>query len=135
MGGYEIIEHTADVGIEAGDSTLEGVFEQVAHGLFEILGAWEPGTGDTVELKLEPADDGGLLVDWINELLYIQDTRDIVFTQLDVAKIDRQGLSATIGIKPRATVLDGTAVKAATYHRLSVEERDGSWSARVYLDV
>ena len=135
MGGYEIIEHTADVGIEAGDSTLEGVFEQVAHGLFEILGAWEPGPGEEVELKLEPADDGGLLVDWINELLYIQDTRDIVFTQLGVAKIDRQGLSATIGIKPRTTVLDGTAVKAATYHRLSVEERDGSWNARVYLDV
>ena len=135
MGGYEIIEHTADVGIEAGDSTLEGVFEQMARGLFEILGAWQPGPGEEVELELEPADNGGLLVDWLNELLFIQDTRDIVFTQLDVVGIDAQGLSATIGIKPRATALDGTAVKAATFHRLRVEERDGAWNARVYLDV
>jgi len=26
-------------------------------------------------------------------------------------------------------------VKAATYHRLSVEERDGAWEATVFLDV
>jgi SHS2 domain-containing protein len=135
MGGYEIIEHTADVGIEAADSTLEGVFEQIAHGLFEILGAWEPGPGDEVELELEPADHGGLLVDWLNELLFIQDTRDIVFTSLKVGKIDDRGLHATIEIKPRTTALDGTAVKAATFHRLSVEERDQGWNARVYLDV
>jgi SHS2 domain-containing protein len=135
MGGYEIIEHTADVGIKATDSSLEGVFEQVAHGLFEILGGWEPGPGDIVELQLEPADNAGLLVDWLNELLFIQDTRDIVFTKLDVGKIDDNGLSATIGIKPRTTALDGTAVKAATFHRLSVEEKAGTWEARVYLDV
>ena len=135
MGGYEIIEHTADVGIEGTAPSLEGVFEQIAHGLFEILGGWEPGPGETIELQLEPADNAGLLVDWLNELLYIQDTRDIVFTKLDVGKIDDSGLSATIAIKPRTAALDGTAVKAATFHRLSVEERDGTWFARVYLDV
>ena len=135
MGGYEIIEHTADVGIEATDPSLEGVFEQIAHGLFEILGAWQPGRGELIEMQLEPADNAGLLVDWLNELLYIQDTRDIVFTALDVGSIDDRGLSATIGIKPRATGLDGTAVKAATFHRLSVEQRDGAWHARIYLDV
>jgi SHS2 domain-containing protein len=135
MGGYEIIEHTADVGIEATDPSLEGVFEQIAHGLFEILGGWDPGPGDVIKLQLEPADNAGLLVDWLNELLYIQDTRDIVFTKLEVERIDKGGLSATIGIKPRTTALDGTAVKAATFHRLSVQERDGTWGARVYLDV
>ena len=135
MGGYEIIEHTADVGIEAADASIEGVFEQTAHGLFEILGGWEPGDGDVEELQLEPADNAGLLVDWLNELLYIQDTRDIVFTKLEVGNIDDGGLSATIGVKPRTTALYGTAVKAATFHRLSVEERDGAWFARVYLDV
>ena len=135
MGGYEIIEHTADVGIEGTDQSLEGVFEQIAFGLFEILGGWEPGSGDVIDLQLEPADNAGLLVDWLNELLYIQDTRDIVFTKLEVGKIDDGGLTATVGVKPRTRALDGTAVKAATFHRLSVEERDGTWFARVYLDV
>jgi SHS2 domain-containing protein len=135
MGGYEIIEHTADVGIEAADASIEGVFEQTAHGLFEILGGWEPDHGETLELRLEPADNAGLLVDWLNELLYIQDTRDVVFTKLEVGKIDESGLRATIGIKPRTTALVGTAVKAATFHGLRVEERDGAWAARIYLDV
>src|SRR5688572_5543828 len=97
MGGYEIIEHTADVGIAAEAPTLEGVFEQTALGLFEILGGWDPGAGEDTELRLEPADNAGLLVDWLNELLFIQETRDIVFTSLDVGKIDGGGLLATVG--------------------------------------
>jgi SHS2 domain-containing protein len=135
MGGYEIIEHTADVGIEASDPTLEGLFEQTARGLFEILGAWDPGAGDEAELHLEPADLGGLLVDWLNELLFIQDTKDIVFTHLELGKVDAEGLTATIGTKPRTTTLEGTAVKAATYHRLSVEKGRDGWRSRVYVDV
>ena len=135
MGGFEIIEHTADVGIEATAPTLEGVFEQTAHGLFDILGAWDPGPGEETSLVLEPADHAGLLVDWLNELLFLQDTQDIVFTALDVGKVDKDGLQATIGTKPRPTMLDGTAVKAATFHRLKVAEEGNGWIARVYLDV
>lgn len=135
MGGFEIIEHTADVGIEARDATLEAVFEQTARGLFDILGAWDPGPGDETRLSLEPADNAGLLVDWLNELLFVQDTRDIVFTGLEVGKVDGDGLRATITTKPRTMTLDGTAVKAATFHRLKVEESSDGWTARVYLDV
>jgi SHS2 domain-containing protein len=135
MGGYEIIEHTADVGIEATDPTLEGLFEQVALGLFDILGGWEPGPGDQHEVTLEPADLGGLLVDWLNELLFIQDTRDIVFTGLDLGKVAEDGLRASIATKPRTMTLEGTAVKAATYHRLKVVNGVDGWTARVYLDV
>ena len=135
MGSYEIIEHTADVGIAAEAPTLEAVFEQTALGLFEILGGWDPGAGEETELRLEPADHGGLLVDWLNELLFVQDTRDIVFTSLRVGKVDESGLIATIETRPRSEQLDGTAVKAATYHRLEVEEREGRWCSRVYLDV
>jgi SHS2 domain-containing protein len=135
MGAYEIIEHTADVGIEAVNTTLEGVFEQTALGLFDILDGWDPGPGDETAVHLEPADHGGLLVDWLNELLFIQDTNDIVFTGLNVGKVDEGGLEATIGTKPREKQLEGTAVKAATFHRLSVEEAAGTWTARVYLDV
>ena len=135
MGRYEIIEHTADVGIEASDPTLEGLFEQVALGLFDILGGWVPGPGDKNEVVLEPADLGGLLVDWLNELLFIQDTRDIVFTDLDLGMVGEDGLRASIGTKPRTTTLEGTAVKAATYHRLKVVKGADGWTAQVYLDV
>jgi len=135
MGGYEIIEHTADVGIEATAPTLEGVFERTARGLFDIMGAWDPGPGEPTSIVLEPADDAGLLVDWLNELLFVQDTQDIVFTALDVGKVDGDGLRATIGTRSRSSTLDGTAVKAATFHRLKVAEEGGVWTARVYLDV
>ena len=134
MGGFEIIEHTADVGIRAFGATLEELFEQTARGLFDILDAWHPGDGEEIRIELEPADRAGALVDWLNELLFLQDTRDIVFRNLGVGKVEG-GLSATVSVGPRDDTLEGTAVKAATWHQLEVEPDGAGWRARVYLDV
>jgi SHS2 domain-containing protein len=134
MGGYEIIEHTADVGITASARTIEELFEQTALGLFEILGAWQPGEGREISIELEPSDDAGLLVDWLNELLFLQDTNDIVFTGLKVGKV-RDGLVATVDVASRAKTLEGTAVKAATHHQILVERDGDGWVSRVYVDV
>ncbi|MGH2754231.1 MAG: archease [Actinomycetota bacterium] len=134
MRGFEIIEHTADVGIRAHGATLEELFEQAARGLFDILDAWHPGAGEDVRVELEPSDRAGALVDWLNELLFIQETRDIVFTDLRVGKVEG-GLDASVRVRPRAGTLEGTAVKAATWHQLEVEPDEAGWRARVYLDV
>jgi SHS2 domain-containing protein len=43
MGGFELLEHTADVGIRARGATLAEAFEQATLGLAEVLGAMRPG--------------------------------------------------------------------------------------------
>ncbi|MGI8773879.1 MAG: archease [Actinomycetota bacterium] len=134
--GFKIIEHTADVGIRATGSTVEEVFEQTTLGLFDILGAWHPGEeGEPSKLELESNDLGALMVDWLNEVLYVQDARDIFFTGLSIDGIEGTKIRATLSTLPRKDELDGTAVKAVTFHGLVVEgDRDG-WTARVYVDV
>jgi SHS2 domain-containing protein len=60
-----------------------------------------------------------------------------VFSGFDVGLVRADGLEAVVSGEP----IDQSRhelkieVKAATYHELKVEERDGAWAARVIFDV
>ncbi|MDQ4065391.1 MAG: archease [Actinomycetota bacterium] len=133
--GYEIIEHTADVGVRAWGASLLECFEQSALGVLAINGAFEPGDGERVPVSLDASDVGGLLVDWISEILYLHEARDALVTAIDLARVDESSLEATVSLAPRRGDIEGTAVKAVTYHRLSVAPADDRWEATFYLDV
>lgn len=139
MARFEILEHTADVGIKAEAVDLPGVFEQAALGLLDIIGTWAPDRRATeqVEVDVEADDPGALLVDWLGEILYVHDSRDAVVTSLDMTGATPRRAAARVGIAPREedSYEGGTQVKAITYHRLAVEEGPGGWSATVYVDV
>ena len=75
-------------------------------------------------------------MDWLEEILYLQDARDSVVTALGVEKADDSGATGWVKIAPREREIEGTAVKAITYHQLEVSEQpDGTWVAIVYLDI
>lgn len=137
MADFEIIEHTADVGVEARAETLEELFAQATLGLLSVIGAFLPGQGTRLDVRIEARDLGGLLVDWLNEILYLQDARDQVVTDLDVRAVDQtpSAIDATLALRQRTEELEGTAVKAVTFHGLVVEPRTQGWFARVYVDV
>jgi SHS2 domain-containing protein len=154
-GGFELLEHTADVGIRAWGATLEAAFEQATLGLAEVLGAVRPGPGQPVTLEVSAADHGGLLVDWLNEVLWLQEVRQAAVAGVRVARValdepDGGGAGAddpgpgggegvargVVELADGGSAPDGTFVKAVTYHRLRVErEPGGGWIVEVYLDV
>ena len=149
MAGFELLEHTADVGIRARGATLEEAFEQATLGLAEVLGALMPegagGPGEAVAVEVSAPDPGGLLVDWLNEVLWLREVRQ---AWLSGVQVDRVGDGAAAGSVTfssegpasedgsRDPAPDGTFVKAVTYHRLRVEpDPAGGWLIEVYLDV
>ncbi|HYY44330.1 MAG TPA: archease [Actinomycetota bacterium] len=134
--GFEILEHTADVGIRATSDTLSGVFEEAAAGLLEITGARRTAGGRPHSVHLVADDVEGLLVDWLNEILFLQDSRDQVITGIEIDDLSETSLRATIYTAPRGSeMLEGTQVKAVTYHQLAVERTDHGWVAEVFVDV
>ena len=135
MGRYEIIEHTADVGIAAWGATLEEAFAEATRGLAEICGTWSEQTGADVVVTVTAGDLEAALVDWLNEVLWIQDSQDAVITAVDVSEVREGRATGRLAIAPRTTELEGTAVKAATYHQLEVRPEGEGWFARVYVDV
>lgn len=138
MPGYEITEHTADVGVVATGSTLAEALSALAQGMFSIIADLDTvDTGETVQVSVESADTEALAVDWLNELLFRHESESFLPKQFEVA-VDEAGTSLTarcIGEKmdpSRHRML--TYVKAATYHGLNVEQSDG-WRVQVVLDV
>lgn len=133
---FEILEHTADVGIRARGRTLEELFEQATLGLLGIQGTWLPGEGDPVPIEVTARDLGALLVNWLDEIIYLHDARDAVVAGLEVKEVGAERARGSVALTPRGeTVPEGTAVKAVTFHRLRVEPVEDGWLAEVYVDV
>ena len=134
--GYEILEHTADIGIHAWGPTLPHVFEQAAWGLAEILGARASVPIEAAQTtEITAADREALLVAFLNELILLHESEEAVFIDIGFPWFSETGLTAEVcyGLLEGEAV--STGVKAATYHRLQIRETDDGFEAQVYLDV
>lgn len=133
---FEILEHTADIGLHLEADSLGEVFQAAGEGFATLQGAWFPGVGEEREVDVRAVDNPGLLVAWINELLYLQEAEDAVFGGFAVKNVTEGALQAVVKIAPRAErELEAVGVKAATYHRLRLDRGNAGWTGDVYLDV
>ena len=134
---FEIINHTADVGIVAYGSDLSQAFVNAARALFSLI--TEPEDVAEVlhrDVELTAADEEELLVAWLNELIYLFDTENIIFKRFDIIQLNHTQLKArSYGEKvDKAKHKLKTGVKAATYHMLKVERGDG-YRVQVLFDI
>ena len=133
---FEIIGHTADVGLTASAATLEETFTEATRALCTISGTWNPGPGVDTSIEVDGGDVGAVLVDWLGEIVYLQDARDSVVAGVQVTEASDTAAKGFVTLAPRGEASpEGTAVKAITYHQLSVTPIDSGWTARVFVDV
>lgn len=135
---FEILEHTADIGIIAYGKDLKEVFANAAEGMFSLITDLEKVEGKaTYRIKLEASDIESLLVTWLNELVYLFDTENILFKRFEVIDINQTSLSAMAygekAERTRHTLKLG--IKATTYHLLEVKRKGSFYQARVLFDI
>lgn len=125
MPRFEVIDHTADVGIIAYGSDLEEAFANSAYGMFSLIADLD-GVKEKVSRKvdIQSIDQEALLVDWLNELLYLFDVKQIIFKRFEITALSQNRLQATIYGEKVDTSRHQlkTGVKAATYHMLKIEK-------------
>ena len=134
---FEIINHTADVGIIAYGADLSQAFANMAKGLFSLITDLD-GVEEVLhrDAELTATDEESLLVEWLNELIYQFDVEGIIFKRFDIIQLDSTRLKAR-GYgekvdKSRHKLKMG--VKAATYHMLKVEKGKGG-RVQVLFDI
>ena len=124
MKRFQLIEHTADVGLIAYGRTLAEAFANAAYGLFSIIAELKTVREiESRQLELNEEDSEALLFEWLNSLIYLFDVEMLLFKRFDVRDFSRRGLKATCyGEKcdPSRHQLK-TGVKSATYHMLKVD--------------
>lgn len=128
MPRFELIDHTADVGIIAYGSDLKEAFANSAYGMFNLIADLD-GVKEKVSRKvdIQSTDQEALLVDWLNELLYLFDVKQIIFKRFEITALSKNRLRATIYGEKVDTSRHQlkTGVKAATYHMLKIERNQG----------
>lgn len=135
---YRIIEHTADTGIIACAPSRKKLFINTAKALFDIMAkprTTQENKNITSKIKIQARNLEELLVKWLNQLLFLSETKKVIFTEIKIIALSRTSLSALLLGKSFRNFLVATGVKAATYHRLRVQRKKGLWQALVILDV
>jgi SHS2 domain-containing protein len=135
---FDILEHPADIGFRAFGSTMGELYANAAIAMLSIAGdpqAAEPRCDYPIEV--ESGDREGLMVDWLNEVLYWYDGKLVAFREFRVGEISDTRIAAVAAGEPRNPERHRARliVKAVTYHQLRVEQRGGEWVAEVYLDI
>lgn len=134
--GFELLEHTADVGIRAWGPDAPEAFTQAALALAELMGVRVPGPGARRRIHVAARDRPGVLVALLDELLWIHESEGVGFVALDVIGLSERDLVGELETAPAPADPAGIGVKAATYHQLAIEPRTGGGvEARVFLDV
>ena len=135
---FSVFEHTADIGLRLESPTFEGLLIEAGRGLLSLLvdNPEEVRPEITRTLKIAGTQDDLLLFDWLNELLYLADVENLLFSEFEI-QFAVDCFSATV----RGEVLDpgrhriSHEVKAVTYHGLKVEQSLVGWQAEVVLDI
>jgi SHS2 domain-containing protein len=135
---FEIIDHTADVGIVAYGANVEELFSNAALALFSLITELESVEEKLhLDLEVSSADRDSLLVEWLNELIYLFDVKHILFNRFDIESLTHNQLKATCygeNFDPMKHKIK-VGVKAATYHMLRLDKNDGGYKAQIIFDI
>jgi len=134
---FEIVDHTADVGIIAYGIDMSQAFVNAARALFSLI----TELNDIQEvlhrdIELTAPDEESLQVEWLNELIYLFDAENIIFKRFDITQLNNTQLKA----RSYGEKVDNSkhklkiGVKAATYHMLKVDKDDGC-KVQVLFDI
>jgi len=138
MKRFEVLDHTADIGIIVYGEDLKALFENAGKAFFHLITDLRK-VKRRIERKIiiEGESLDRLMVDWLSELLYLHDVENLLFKEFRVESVGQNGLKAIAKgelFQEGAHVIK-TGVKAVTYHRIEVREEKGRWRAQVIFDL
>ena len=135
---YRQLPHTADLAWRLWGQDLPEFFENAGRALSATLTDRRYlRRRATREVSLTAGDREALLVDWLNHLLYLFDIKGFLGRDFRVTLPSPERLEARVigeRFDPDRHPA-GTAVKAATFHQLSIEAAEDGWQATVVLDL
>jgi SHS2 domain-containing protein len=135
---YRQLPHTADLAWRLWGASLPELFENAGRALSATLTDRRYLRGRaTREVSLASIDREALLVDWLNHLLYLFDVDGFLGRDFQVESLTPERLEARVTGESfdAARHPERTAVKAATFHQLSIVPVKDGWQATVVLDL
>ncbi|MEK7596099.1 MAG: archease [Patescibacteria group bacterium] len=133
---YKILSHTADLRMAASGKDYREIFESALAGMADILkqGAGRFPAVKKRKIKIASPDYAALLIDFLNEALYLAQTNNEVYFIVHFKDLSPTGLEAEISGIP--TEKFDEDIKAATYHEIEIHKnKKGELEAIIVFDV
>ena len=139
MISYELIDHTADIGIHVRGKTLKDLFVNAARAMFDIMMAKRKGvraeSGKKVRIRIAADSPEEIFVRWLSELLSFSDWKGLVLTKFKIEELSAKGLKAVVEGIPKKFFESQREIKAVTYHDLKIVKEKTGFRASVIFDV
>ena len=134
MQRFQEVEHTADWAFRAHGRDRAQLFTNAAQGMFELQGGAAEGEASVArEIAVSGTDRETLLVNWLNELLYLQETQQESYSRFDILESSDTHLRASV--HGCSHWPQGRMIKAVTFHNLEVKPSATGWEATIVVDV
>ena len=132
---FKFLDHPADLKVQVFGKDLPDLFTNAALGMMTFLypKQVEIQERETKEnIRIRANDVKALLVDWLSELLYFSDTKNVCYNDFYFEKLTENELVVTAyGRRVRAK----EDIKAVTYHGLKVKQTEDGWEAVILFDI
>jgi SHS2 domain-containing protein len=148
MDTFEILDISGDAGIRAFGKDLSELFKNAAIGMYSLITDLDRiQQVHEVEIDVESHSLEGLLVSWLNELIFRFDAYGFMGKQITLKGFSagEEAPSGGISFSMRASVSgeefdperhEGRLlIKAATYHRLKIERKGDRWETEIIFDI
>ena len=135
---YELLDHTADLGLHVYGSNPADLFRAAALAMFDqIVDAGIAGGDRKQVVTVTGTDWADLMVNWLRELLYLWTARGLLVASVDISSITETKLSAEMLLCLFDTALHPikNEIKAVTYHQIHVAPGATGWEAQVIFDI
>ncbi len=140
---YKILDHPADIRVQAFGKTKEELFLNALKGMSEVL---RPEIKDKNQIKknrieINSIDLDNLLVDFLSEVLYLTQINKRIYNDIKFFKFsDPSNSSGQAKLKGELSGYEIESfeedIKAVTYHGLKIEKnKDGLYQAIILFDI
>ena len=135
---YQIIDHTADLGIIVTGEDEKNLFIRAAQAMTDIMVKGDITTKTVIkDVFIKGEDFPDLMVKWLGEILYLFNGERLVLHSIEIKSISPIMLRSTLilsGFDPKHHQVE-REIKAVTYHQVFVDRVSDSWQARIIFDI
>ncbi|TAL27494.1 MAG: archease [Nitrospirae bacterium] len=142
MKKFEVIDISGDVGMKAFGATVEEAFINEAMGMYSLITDIESIKAEkSISISVEGNSFEGLLVSWLNELIFQFDAYGFVGRRIDIQSLTPNPQSPSLKAIISGEEFDTERherkllIKAATYHKLRIEKTGDVWEIDVIFDI
>lgn len=134
---FKFLEHTADIKFKAFGKTLEEVFENSALAISNIMYKGKVKEEKKLKIKVKGKDLENLLYNFLEEFLFLFDSKNFLLLGVKSIKIDEKNFTAEAEVSgddaKNYKIIIG--IKAITYNEMFVKKAKDGWGAQVVVDV